>query len=398
MLSFKIFINEKAKILVVFLISLGFCFWIISDNKALLNNIFSIALLTGFLHQLTINIVGKFFSKLPDDKKYKSFLEPSQNYSAGKLLLTILQFLVLMMILPLSHWNVENTILLISSFLAGSTFSHLVSEKFIKANTYKFHSFKLDGERYEAFIATIISCVILGSGFLQLSNLDENGNALNGLVLLPIIYALINTCISYLFFCVHESKSQNSTNFVIIVGIISAVFHFYLIEKLIVILLPESFIFHGIEYNRLSIQLALQYGLIAGLFAGLMVKLYYFMTDKYIAYLLAQQNSNTLLNTLGRLFINGIIYLLPAISVFLVLWHSFQLIGLYGIAISFLGMLSNVGMKLFIQQDRLEFKNTVRGLSQIQLLKLNLISPDIFTFINQVKQSTFLNIRKSSSR
>ncbi|UZR93609.1 sodium/proton-translocating pyrophosphatase [Chondrinema litorale] len=390
--------NEKAKVIAVFLLSLSFCLWIISDKSEILSNVFSIALLTGCFHQLTLNILGKLFSRIPDNKKFKVLLSPSQHYSAGKLMLTILQFLVLIMVLPLPIWNVENTLLLITAFLAGSTFAQIISDVFIKKPVSRFTSVQLDGERYEAFIATLISCIILGSGFLQLGNLDDNGNALNGLVLLPIIFSFINTCITYLFLCIQENKTSKNSNIGTYISLLAAGFNFYLIVKLVSILLPENFIFHGIEYNRVGIQHAMQFGLLAGLFAGLIVKLYYFTTDKYISFLLKQTSSNTLVNTFGRIIINGIIYLIPVISVFMALWYSFKLIGLYGLAISFLGMLSNVGLKLFIQHDKLEFRKTVRGFSQFQLIKLQLVSPDVVTYLQQLRQSLYFGNRKSASK
>ena len=390
--------NEKAKVIAVFLISLSFCLWIISDKSEILSDVFSIALLTGCLHQFTLNILGKLFSKIPDNNKFKVLLNPSQHYSAGKLMLTILQFLVLIMVIPLPIWNVENTLLLITAFLAGSTFAQLISDVIFKKPVNRLTGVQLDGERYEAFIATLISCIILGSGFLKLGNLDDNGNALNGLVLLPIIFAFINTCITYLFLCIQENKASKNSSLATFISLLAAGFNFYLIEKLVGILLPENFIFHGIEYNRIGIQHAMQFGLLAGLFAGLIVKLYYFATDKYISFLLAQKSSNTLFNTFGRVIINGIIYLIPAISVFMALWYSFKLIGLYGLAVSFLGMLSNVGLKLFIQHDKLEFRSTVRGFSQFQLIKLQLVSPDVVTYLQQIRQSLYFGNRKSASK
>ena len=132
MLSLKLFMNEKAKVIAVFLISLSFCLWIISDKSEILSDVFSIALLTGCLHQFTLNILGKLFSKIPDNNKFKVLLNPSQHYSAGKLMLTILQFLVLIMVIPLPIWNVENTLLLITAFLAGSTFAQLISDVIFK--------------------------------------------------------------------------------------------------------------------------------------------------------------------------------------------------------------------------------------------------------------------------
>ena len=398
MLSLKLFMNEKAKVIAVFLISLSFCLWIISDKSEILSDVFSIALLTGCLHQFTLNILGKLFSKIPDNNKFKVLLNPSQHYSAGKLMLTILQFLVLIMVIPLPIWNVENTLLLITAFLAGSTFAQLISDVIFKKPVNRLTGVQLDGERYEAFIATLISCIILGSGFLKLGNLDDNGNALNGLVLLPIIFAFINTCITYLFLCIQENKASKNSSLATFISLLAAGFNFYLIEKLVGILLPENFIFHGIEYNRIGIQHAMQFGLLAGLFAGLIVKLYYFATDKYISFLLAQKSSNTLFNTFGRVIINGIIYLIPAISVFMALWYSFKLIGLYGLAVSFLGMLSNVGLKLFIQHYKLEFRSTVRGFSQFQLIKLQLVSPDVVTYLQQIRQSLYFGNRKSASK
>jgi|GEM_PF-5907297 len=347
-------------------------------------DIFEVSFTTGFFHQTTIYIFSVILWKYTDSRKWHTYIRPNRRYSAGKLAFNIGQFIVLILILPYNSWNVASATLLIASFIAGMCSGKMASILFINLSTKITAPFEnksqLDTERYEAFIATLISTVVLGSSFLQI---NDQGSVLelNGLLLLPLTFALINAIFTYFFLCIFQNHYRIVKKLSILISILFLILHVYIIQYLIAYFLPENFLLKGVEYEAVQFQTVMLYGLYAGFIAGSFVWVYDLLADWHIAKLL-KTDKPSILHNFFRIILNVGIYLLPIACIIYTFWYSIQILGIYGLTLSFLCMLSNIGLKLFIQYDKLDFSNKYHNFTTSQVEHLQAVSPNLKTILS----------------
>jgi len=380
-------IKSNSKVLTVFIVSIA-CILLILKRFAIdAQVIFQVAFSIGLLHQSSLYIIAYFLRKYTDLRKWHTYIRPNRRYSAGKLLFHLIQFLILILILPFDNWNVVTTTLLLTSFMAGMALAQFILSIIMPETLQSIKPVErrsqLDEERYEAFIASIVSSVVLGSSFIHI-NKQVNEIQLNGLLLLPILYAIINAFVTYGFLCIHQNYYQFTKKFTLLFSSLSLISHFLIIDALTYHTLPETFLLKGLEYTREQISLIMQAGLVAGFVAGIFVLVYHQLARWHVERLL-NQNKYSWANFCWRVLLNIFIYLTPIACILFVLAYSSQVIGLYGIALSFLCMLSNIGLKLFIQHDRLDFTLEKYRFSPNQIKVLQQSSPSFKLMFLQVK-------------
>jgi len=393
------FVRVNGKVIIVLLVSITCVFLIVKRFEIDAQNIVQVALTVGFFHQASLYIIAYFLRKNTDLRKWHTYFRPNRRYSAGKLVLHLIQFFILIFILPLSSWNVATTTLLLSTFLAGMALGHLLTSFLLPETDEELQPIEkrtqLDSERYEAFIATIITSVVLGSSFLQM---EEHGSDIkeNGFLLLPISYAIINTFFTYFFLCINQNHFKVANRFKLLFSVLSLMVHYFIIEYLVAFTIPEVFLLKGVEYKQQQIKLVMEIGLIAGFVAGLLVLAYHHLADLHIKHMLKKEAIAGRKNFIIRIFLNVILYLSPIFCVIFTFYFSNEILGLYGLTLTFLCMLSNIGLKLFIQYDRLDFSLEHNQLNPDRAAKLKVQSPSIGAKLMQIVENFYTRSNKTS--
>ncbi|MDW7695410.1 sodium/proton-translocating pyrophosphatase [Flammeovirgaceae bacterium SG7u.111] len=334
--------------------------------------------LVGFSQMFLVRLLGNLIllkTKKGQIHKWVGVLfAPRPGYSLGMLFVSILAFTVLFLNAGVTYWNVFLLNYLLFSFLAGSALATLVYEVFGFKIKDLHINYQLDPDRYDAFSGALIATIYLGLSYLQL---PETASPLQyqGAILLPLVFALVSLMITYLgaiFFELNINKSEYIKPFV---SVISSALLIYAAIKLVPYFLPFNWLNEGVEFTALQVLMAMQVGILVGLVSGKAVKAYSYLAQKYIDFLLNKPFKGLIVNISLRFVINGVLALLPLFFVLSGLMFSYSLAGIYGLTLSFLCMVSNVGVSLIILRNYLNPKR-LENISHRQKMKLERVSPN----------------------
>ena len=278
------------------------------------------------------------------------------------------------MSLEVGHLTVFHVTYVTLSFICGSALGAFVY------NLYGFKTrdlnivYKIENDRLDTFMGVIIAAVFLGTGFTYLpdSYVAFNGN---GGVLFPLFIAIAGLCITFIA-AVLVGRRPKNRRFWVSISVFSAILMMIIATELVIVLLPSQWMVDGQEYTSSKLLLTIQLGLLAGLLSGLMVKFYGIISELYIRFVLNQTFNLIWVNVLIRLFINVVFPFMPIILTSTALLISYGMAGMYGTSIAFLGMLSNVGVSLLIEGNRLNV-TTASQLTPMQKQKMALLSPNL---------------------
>ncbi len=195
----------------------------------------------------------------------------------------------------------------------------------------------MGADLFESYVGSIVGSMVIG-GLIGM-------NA----VLLPLVLAGVGILVSVLgtFFVRtreggNPQKALNQGTFG--AGLLMAVLAYFLIGQF----LPGSFVLGATTYTPLGVFLALIAGLVAGICIGLVTE--YFTSDSYTPAQSIARDSQTgaatnIISGLGvGMLSTGIPVLLIAFAIMIAYFEA----GLYGVAISALGMLATTGIQLAV--------------------------------------------------
>jgi len=216
----------------------------------------------------------------------------------------------------------------------------------------------MGADLFESYVGSIVSTMVLGAAFMADGFADE----FNGLsaVLLPLLLSgvgIIMSVIGTFFVRVKEGgnpqKALNTGNF--IASILMIIASWFIIKGI----LPESWNYKdplydwadpvaGNYYTSTGIFIATVVGLVAGVLIGMFTEYFTGTGKRPVLAIVRQSVTGYATNIIAGLSNGMLSTALPIVIIAASIVIAFYFGGLYGIAISAVGMLSNLGIQLAV--------------------------------------------------
>jgi len=210
----------------------------------------------------------------------------------------------------------------------------------------------MGADLFESFIGSIIGAMVLGASFTQaLNGLDQYGGMSS--ILLPPVLAASGIIVSILGIqMVRMNKGGNPQHALDRAGILSTLLMVAVGYSVITLLLPERWEGRGIldgaekTFTSLGVFIAAVIGMATGLLIGYLSEYYTGIDRKPVTRIVRQSSTGAGTNLIAGLGVGMESTALPALLIAAAIFGAHYFAGLYGIAISAVGMLANTGMQL----------------------------------------------------
>lgn len=195
----------------------------------------------------------------------------------------------------------------------------------------------MGADLFESYVGSIIGTMVLGALF-----------GLN-LVILPLALAGLGILCSLLgTFMVRTSEGGNPQHALNQGTLVADGLMLLLIYPVTKIFIPDSISFGNLTLDAFDIWLATLTGLIAGFAIGMITEYYTSESKKPTQWIAQQSLTGHATNIIAGLSVGMISTMLPVLFIASAIMIAYSIAGLYGIAISALGMLSTTGIQLAI--------------------------------------------------
>lgn len=208
----------------------------------------------------------------------------------------------------------------------------------------------MGADLFESYVGSIIGTMVLGAAFLGISGF-ELSNSFGGLnaVLLPLLLAGIGIVTSIIgTFFVRVKEGGNPQTALNVGELVSAALMLIITYLVITSIMPDSWTFHDRTYNSTGVFWAVCFGLVAGLLIGFVTEKYTGTGTRPVTSIVNQSVTGSATNIIAGLGVGMQSTAIPIIILAIAIMGSYHFAGLYGIAISAVGMLSNMGIQLAV--------------------------------------------------
>ena len=204
----------------------------------------------------------------------------------------------------------------------------------------------MGADLFGSYVATILATMVLGQ------EIDASGDNYGGLspILLPMLIAglgLIFSIVATWFVRIkNETDSvQNALN----IGnwssiIMTAIASFFAVKYL----LPETMVHRGVEFTSTDVFYAIVIGLVVGTLMSMITEYYTAMGKRPVLSIIRQSGTGHATNIIGGLSVGMESTVLPILVLAAGIIGSYEVAGLYGVAIAAAGMMATTAMQLAI--------------------------------------------------
>ena len=201
----------------------------------------------------------------------------------------------------------------------------------------------MGADLFESYVGAIIGSMVIGAGFIGIESVG------NSAVLLPLLIAALGIVFSIAgTFLVRVKEGGDPQSALNIGEFGSAILLAVAIYFLIGAVLPAEWTHKGFTYTPLKIFGAVISGLASGLFIGWVTEQYTGTGKKPVVNIMTQSSTGSATNIIAGLGVGMVSTGWPTLAIAFATIVSYQLAGLYGIALAALGMLANTGIQLAV--------------------------------------------------
>lgn len=206
----------------------------------------------------------------------------------------------------------------------------------------------MGADLFESYVGSIIGSMVLGAAFMTNPEWADNFNGLSA-VLLPLVLAGVGILTSIIgTFFVRVKEGGNPQTALNIGEFTSAAVMLIASWFLIHWMLPESWMFNGVEYTPAGVFWATIFGLAAGLLIGLITEHYTGTGTGPVTSIVEQSSTGSATNIIAGVGVGMMSTAIPIVIIATAIIGAYHFAGLYGIAIAAVGMLSNTGIQLAV--------------------------------------------------
>ncbi|MCC6768718.1 MAG: sodium-translocating pyrophosphatase, partial [Bacteroidia bacterium] len=203
----------------------------------------------------------------------------------------------------------------------------------------------MGADLFGSYVATILATMVLGR---EIVSADQFGGIAP--ILLPMAIAglgIIFSIIGMMFVRVKDEKGnvQGALNMgnwssIVLTGVIA--------YPLVMWMLPETMSIRGVEFSNIQVFYAIILGLVVGALMSVITEYYTAMGKRPVLSIVKQSATGHATNIIGGLSVGMESTVLPILVLAAGIYGSFELAGLYGVAIAAAGMMATTAMQLAI--------------------------------------------------